>query len=437
MIHLNKTFYQLDSTGNVRVWNIQVIGIQNNANIIINAGIENGKMIETITPITEGKNIGKINETTALGQALLDAQTEINTKIKKGYSDNRNVLKIKGETATIKAPMKAETYHPTGFLSDGSLKKGSYTLDGKAGAKKTTETLRGKTIGLERKYDGWRLRIKVNKNEVVFYTSSGDVTLNFPQIEAAVRKAFDKNIAYWERKYGVTEHILDGEIYRHNLQIVRDEKDNVVDFFYQDNTSGFQATASACGSTINLTPIKLKLRNEMQFHIFDVVIDDETVLLSTRKKIAANYVDNKVILPVETIKVVADEKIIDSYMTQFLNEGYEGLMIRVLDTPYEFKRSKYIFKYKPLMDGEYKIVGFKKSITGDTLGSFECEDENGVRFSANPMNDFGTDAKKLEIWNNQKDYLGKWITVIYLELTNDGVPRHGRAKGFRKGKSKD
>ena len=435
MKHLDKIFYQIDSTGNVRVWNIQVVENQTSVDIVINAGVENGKMVETITPLTEGKG-----KNSALEQAIKDAQTEINTKVKKGYSDDRNVLKTKGETATIKAPMKAETYHPTGFLSDGSLKKGSYTLDGKAGAKpskKSTDTLRGQTIGLERKYDGWRLRIKVNKNEVIFYTSSGDVTLNFPQIEAAVRKAFDKNVAYWEKKYGVTEHILDGEIYKHNLQVVRDAKDNVVDFFYQDNTSGFQATASACGSTVNLTPIKLKLRDEMQFHIFDVVNEDEKVLLSTRKKIAANYVDNKFILPVETIEVVADEKIIDSYMTQFLNEGYEGLMIRVLNSPYEFKRSKFIFKYKPLMDGEYKIIGFKKSITGETLGSFECEDDNGVRFSANPMNDFGTDAKKLEIWNNQADYLGKWITVIYLELTDAGVPRHGRAKGFRKGKSQD
>lgn len=96
-----------------------------------------------------------------------------------------------------------------------------------------------------------------------------------------------------------------------------------------------------------------------------------------------------------------------------------------------------LFKYKPLLDDEFKVTGFLKSITGDTLGSFECITEAGVVFSANPKDDFGTDAKKKQIWDNQKDYLGKFITVEFLEYTADGKPRHPRAKGFRKGKSQD
>ena len=63
---------------------------------------------------------------------------------------------------------------------------------------------------------------------------------------------------------------------------------------------------------------------------------------------------------------------------------------------------------------------------------------NGVdTFFANPMGELGTDAAKKEIWDNQQNYIGKWVTCCYLELTSDEIPRHPRARNFRKGKSKD
>lgn len=420
------TLYQIDSKGKTRQWSIWTEKISDKQyDIVTEDGIEGGKLKGSRTPITQGLGKNTIEQ-----QAIADAQSVLRLKEKKGMVADKTQMKTKGQTATIKAPMKAETYKP--FPKDDKERKTSYTLD-KAG-------IRGKKVGVQRKLDGWRLRVKVNKDEVVFYTSSGDETLSFPQIEAAVRKAFDKNVAYWEKKYGVTEHILDGELYTHNLNVIRDAKDKIIGYEFIPNTSGFGAAASAGGSgkgkstQADLSPMQKDLRDQLQFHLFDVAIDDNTVMDSTRQKIVEYYIDNKVVMPVETIYVIADEVELEKLMKQFLSEGYEGLMIKLLNTPYVFDRSEFVFKYKPLIDSEYKCIGFKKSITGETLGSIKFITEDGVEFFGNPMM---TDAQKKEVWDNQSKYLGKWATCIFLEYTKDGAPRHPRVKGWRKGKSQD
>ena len=405
-----QTFYQLDSKGKVRVWSIRVDKVSDDlSNIVIFGGLETGKKIETVTPISEGKNIGKVNETTVYEQACKDAQTEIDKKVKQGYVADRSQMKQKGDTATIKAPMKGFAYHPTG-------KNKSLTLDDLG--------IRNELVILDSKLDGWRYRIHITKDSCTFYTSSGDVTLGFPQIEKRLREVFDKNINYWENKYGVTEYYLDGEIYRH----MYDKDGN------PDPMGGYNNVASACASIVNITPEKQALRDAMQFYLFDVCIDAP---YTTREKVINYFYDDVNVVRPLRFKVNATEKVIEEKFSEFLSAGYEGLMIRTLHTPYEFKRSKQLTKYKPLIDDEFEIIGFKKSIAGETLGSIQFKMNDGSTFWANPKASLGSDKVKKQIWDNQKDYLGKWATVEFLEYTPDGLPRHPRVKALRKGKSQD
>lgn len=391
-----QTFYRKDSLQRTRVWTIEVKKVNDGlSNIITEDGLIDGKLKGSLTPITKG--LGKKN---IYEQAVADAESVINSKIKQGYGTDLNNLKGKGDTATIKAPMKGDTYNPSP-KTDKDAKR-SYTLD-RAG-------IRGQVIGIERKLDGHRYRIVVNKKSVTFYSSSGDVVPTFPHIEKSIRESYDRI------KPAQSELILDGEIYNHKL--------------------GFYLVASACGSKVNMTEEKLALRAKMQFHIFDVCLDEP---LQRRKDVIADFVDNVNVMPVNIFYVKASEKMIDTYFESFLAEGYEGAMIRCkFDLPYEYKRSHQLLKYKPEEDGEFKIVGFNRSITGETLGSFQCVMDNGKTFSANPKDEFGTDAIKKEIWENQKRYLNKWVTVLFMGLgPDDGLPRYPRAKGFRKGKSQD
>lgn len=395
------TLYQLSSTGKVKVWTMEVIQNGIISTMLTTSGQEGGKMTPTETHISVGKGKNSTYE-----QACSNAQSKINAQIKKGYVADKTQIKTSAERGgDVKAPMKGLRYHPTGKQS------GSKTLDGFG--------LRGKLIGVQRKLDGFRYRIVINKTSCTFHSSSGDVVPTFPQVEAQLRKVFDKNIGYWESKYGVTEYTLDGEMYNHILV----------------QKLGFEAIQKACGSrSIPFEPYTQQLRDQLQFHIFDVVLDAP---YTTREKIVAYFPDEKTVCTVETFKIIATEKTIEDLFEQFLKEGYEGAMLRKLDEPYEHKKGNQLLKYKPLMDEEFKIVGFEKSITGNTLGALVCELSDGRKFNCDCKDALGGDVKKQEIWNNQSKWLGKYVTVDFLNYTAAGFPRHPKAKAERKGPSQD
>lgn len=381
------TLYQKDSKGNIRVWMIYVDDTSNGIFIRSFSGIYMGNLIPCTTPIKEGLG-GK----TALEQANADMQTEINKKIKEGYVYDISLIKSKGQTATIDKPAKGLVYDPKGKTKD------SYTID--------KAKLRGKRVGVQVKLDGWRFRIWTDGTECLFYTSSGDIHIGFPHIAKAIRDSFPK----FSEEYDVDSVILDGEIYNHEL--------------------GFQATSSACGTSKHIDSEKAELRSKMQFYIFDII--GHCGFYTNRYEIISRYfVDCEIIMPVETAFMIADEKLIDKLFEGYLKQGYEGLIIRQLDVEYQHKKSKQFFKYKPLIDSEFPIVGFKKSITGETLGSLTLSMPDGREFDANMKDDLGSDITKQKIWNNRYNYLDKIVTVEFLEYTEAGFPRLPRAKCFR------
>lgn len=402
------TLYKLDNKDKVRVWNIYIEDGQGISayDIVVSSGLLDGKLTFATTPIMSGLG-GK----TAFEQANADMQTEINKKVKGGYVYKIKDIKPAGSSATIPKPMKAESYHPTG-------KDKRKTLD--------NLKLRGQYGYIQRKIDGWRFRINIKFTyildddgnpcgeypKITYYTSSGDVTLDFPQIS----KSLEKSFLFYTRDVEFLEELtLDGEIYNHEL--------------------GFQATASACGSVKHIDSEKQALRNKMQFYIFDIV--DTKYSYDDRRNLCKSFVDGINIIDVETIGVTLTDEIIDTMFNQFLSEGYEGLMIRRANSLYEHKRSKNLIKYKPKCDDEFKIVGFKESIEKNTLGSLICEMKDGRTFDCNLKGEIGTDKIKKIIWFSQERHLGMWVTVEFLEYTKDGIPRHPYAKGFRKGQGLD
>lgn len=381
------TLYQKDTKGNIRIWSIYVDNTSLGVFIRSFSGIKDGNLVPCTTPITSGLG-GK----TVMQQAVADMQTEINKKIKEGYVYDINKVKDKNQTATINKPAKGFVYDPHKRTKDG------YTID--------KAKLRGKRVGTQVKLDGWRFRIWTNGINCLFYTSSGDLHIGFPQIEKAVINSFPK----FSQAFNLSEVILDGEIYNHDL--------------------GFQATSSACGTTKHIDESKDMLRSQMKFYIFDIV--GNFGYYENRYDIISRYfVDDEFVMPVYTAFIKADEKQFENMFEKYLAEGYEGLIIRQLDIEYEHKKSKQFFKYKPIIDEEFVVVDFKKSITGDTLGSLVLQMKDGRTFDCNLKEDLGTDEVKQKIWDNRFCYLDEFVTVEFLGYTEAGIPRHPRAKSFR------
>lgn len=116
-----------------------------------------------------------------------------------------------------------------------------------------------------------------------------------------------------------------------------------------------------------------------------------------------------------------------SQITKYLNEvtskGEEGVMINILDSSYEFKRTRELMKVKKMQDVDLEVVDVEE---GDnrfvgSLGALICKYKNNLVKVGNGF----TDELRAEIWANKDDWIGRTITVQYFEETynsDTGLP---------------
>ena len=132
---------------------------------------------------------------------------------------------------------------------------------------------------------------------------------------------------------------------------------------------------------------------------------------------------------VETVYCKSQTELDEMYSV-WTELGYEGQMVRV-DGPYENKRSKGLLKRKEFMDSEYLVIDIHEGL-GNRTGTAKnliCKDEkSGKTFHSNIK---GTFEYLTEILENKDNYIGKYATIKYFELTPDGIPRFPHAIAFR------
>ena len=135
----------------------------------------------------------------------------------------------------------------------------------------------------------------------------------------------------------------------------------------------------------------------------------------------------------ENIYVLKEDQLEDIH-DLFVDEGYEGLMLRNIDSPYEFSRSWNLVKYKVMKDSEFKIVDAEQALKGKQKGAiiWICETPQGDRFNVVPN---GTIESRKKLWAeweaDPKEFIGKELTVQYQELTPKGIPRFPKGLGIR------
>jgi ATP-dependent DNA ligase len=123
-------------------------------------------------------------------------------------------------------------------------------------------------------------------------------------------------------------------------------------------------------------------------------------------------------------EIINNETELIEYYKEYINEGFEGQMLRVLDSPYQTKRSSYLLKHKSFTDEEYIILDILEGqgkLTGKA-GTMVFETKNGNRFNSSINGDH---SYLEEIWLNKDKLIGLTATVKYFELTNteNPVPR--------------
>jgi DNA ligase-1 len=122
---------------------------------------------------------------------------------------------------------------------------------------------------------------------------------------------------------------------------------------------------------------------------------------------------------------------------QAIAGGYEGIMIKDIDAPYECKRSVAWLKLKPFIEVSLSVVAVEEG-TGKNvgkLGALVCEGvDDGKAIRVNVGSGF-SDANRDDYWDSRSRLLGHVVEVRADAVTQnqDGTYslRFPRFKGFR------
>ena len=125
-----------------------------------------------------------------------------------------------------------------------------------------------------------------------------------------------------------------------------------------------------------------------------------------------------------------------------IENGYEGIMIKDVDAPYECKRSTSWLKQKPFIEVSLTVKDIEEG-TGRNegrLGALVCEGEDdGRNISVNVGSGF-SDSDRTSFWNSRSNVLGQIVEVRADAITQnqDGsfslrFPRFLRFRGFEVG----
>ena len=427
--------YNLDKNGRKRLWKIWVVG--NTIHKL--SGLKDGKKVPWSRTI-EGKNTGKVNETTPEEQAILVAERAWTSQLDKKYKPKckegklmyEKVIKSKEETggrninasAQIRGGKGKEIKRKESLVADHvdheiiPMKAQSWEtkVDSTVPLPKVLKHFNfDKGVYTQWKLDGYRCVARLQSGgDVVLTTNSGKQYPWFVSLRKSI-KGFLGGKNYLDG--------LDGEVYAHRL-----EDADGKGFTDKQRFGMIQGICSPCRTEPH------PLEDQICLYIFDLIDLSEEHNQASRFNILKNlFKENKDNYPhivrVRTDTVLYPEELIGKH-NEYLNDGYEGIIIRDRGLMYKNKyRALKMRKWKYFIDEEYPVIGIKKD-RGVDVEHFvwRCKTKEGEKFSAKPM---GSAEEKEYYYDNYKDYIGQLLTVKFQELSEIGVPRFPIAKGFR------
>ncbi len=333
------------------------------------SGLVDGEKVISGWTVTEAKNIGKTNATSPENQAMVEVQALYTKKKDAGYFED--VSKI-DDPISFK-PMLAYGY-------EGGLKF---------------------PVWSQPKLDGARC-IATSSG---LFTRNGKKYISVPHIFQILKPIFEIS----------PDLILDGELYNHELH---DDFNTIMSLVKKLKPTLSDLNAS---------------KRKVQYHIYDLYSDD---IFSTRNFELKNFFknilgDSPFIKMVPTFSCNSQEDL-DELYAKYLEEGYEGQMVRLDNSSYENKRTKNLLKRKEFQDIEAEILEIQEG-AGNWAGYAKhvLIKANGKTCLSGMRGDQDFCRKLLQ---EADEYIGGTVTVRFQNYTPDGIPRFPIAVAFYKGK---
>lgn len=207
------------------------------------------------------------------------------------------------------------------------------------------------------------------------------------------------------------------------------------EFYTHEYKEDFEKICKAVKKTAEkATPADIEFQKKVQYHVYDTprikLYTEVDKFVDRQRELAHTFKDYKYIKIVPTVIVQNEEEII-TLKAKWIQEGYEGIMIRNMNSPYEGKRSYNLLKWKDFVDNEFIIVRVNEGngkLVGHA-GSFTFSLNGGSKtFDAKMI---GSISRLKYYFEHQNECIGKLATIRYQNLSADGIPRFPVCRGIR------
>ena len=274
---------------------------------------------------------------------------------------------------------------------------------------------------LDYKLDGVRVLAIYNKdnNTVTMYSRNGKQFLNFGHVE---KEIIDKLSSKFTQSM-----VLDGEMVSSSFQALMKQvhrKDNV------------EAT-------------------DAKYALFDILTLDEfqkgKSILGCRDRhnaLVELITDTDHMFVVDKVECNLDtqegQKIFSDYNKIAIEKGFEGIMIKDVDAPYECKRSNFMSKAKPFIEVSLEIKDTEEGTgrNAGKLGALICEGKDDDKFIRVNVGSGLTDDNRDTFWADRESLVGQIVEIRADAITQNQdtenewslrFPRFMRFRGFEVG----
>lgn len=264
--------------------------------------------------------------------------------------------------------------------------------------KKNKLFTKGRTFCIQEKLDGFRCTAWKENGIVKLISRQGKLITGLVDIEKAIKKI------------PIDNFVLDGEL-------LLTDRENVPSKLQYKATSKIVSTKDEekHGITLNVFDMvsinewnskNCELSYKFRYQILDRSIGKSSVYL--------NVVPN--------IVVTDDISKIEKCLKHAQKMNWEGVMVRFMDSKYEWKRSDNLLKVKPMKEMDVIIKDYEEGSNSYTgmLGAFICEINHPEfgNIKTKVGGGYSEDERKL-FWKNRDKMIGRVISIQYFEVTEN------------------
>lgn len=252
------------------------------------------------------------------------------------------------------------------------------------------------------KCDGMRFNAIVKGDTVTYYSRNG----NPLEIHGALDEAF-----YKRRNTLGYDSVFDGELLVQRNGEILDRKtgNGICNKAVKGTMSPFEST-ELIAIIWDVIPVEYFDKSEVYQWPYKSRL---TSLLDTSLHLEPHLYEKTQI--VKTWDIRSPEEAL-AKSKELQDEGFEGLMIKRADGPWEPKRVKHQIKFKGVFDGTFKVIGWEEGTKKNTgkLGALVVETSDGLLECG-----VGTGLDDEDRLMKPEDVLGKFVHVRFNDVIKD------------------